>query len=76
MITGKNLKDALCTLSLGTAPSQTIDLKAFEEKIDKKAKAKQASLEDFDEDFYGNDSYNPDEFDNEGFDEMTFDDKY
>ena len=50
IITGKSLKDPVCTLSMGKAPDQHIDMKRFEAEIDAKA-AKQASIEDFGEDF-------------------------
>ena len=46
-------------------------MKRFEAEIDAKA-AKQASLEDFGEDF-DEDGYNEDEFDPEGFSDLTFD---
>lgn len=72
LITGKNLKDPVCTLSLGHAPAQTVDLDEFNAKIDAKAAATVASIDDLDEDFYGEDDFNPDEFDEEGFDELTF----
>jgi hypothetical protein len=73
MITGKNLKDALCTTSMGNPPSQTVDMDAFDAKID--AKAKSAAAEDaYDEEFYGTNQYNEDEFDAEGFEEMNFND--
>lgn len=71
IITGKSLKDPVCTLSMGKAPDQHIDMKRFEAEIDAKA-AKQASLEDFREDF-DEDGYNEDEFDPEGFSDLTFD---
>lgn len=71
IITGKSLKDPVCTLSMGKAPDQHIDMKRFEAEIDAKA-AKQASLEDFGEDF-DEDGYNEDEFDPEGFSNLTFD---
>ena len=71
LVTGRSLKDPLCTLSLGTPPPETVDLEEFDAKVD----AKHASnVSDLDEDFYGADSYNEDEFDAQGFDEMTFDD--
>ena len=74
LIPGKSLKDPVCTLSLGKAPAQMVDLAEFEAKTDAKAKAAAAAAsEDMDEDFYGSDSYNDDEFDMAGFDEMTFD---
>ena len=74
LITGKTLYDPLCTLSLGHAPAQTIDMDEFNARMDAKA-AKSASdnIDDLDADFYGNDEFNPDEFDAAGFDEMTFD---
>lgn len=71
LITGTNLMDPVCTLSLGKAPEQTIDFDEFEAKVDAKAAA--TAAEDFDEDFYGSDAFNDDEFDAAGFDEMTFD---
>lgn len=67
IITGKKLKDPLCTLSKGNPPAQNVDFDEFEAKNDIKA----TSIDDIDEDFYGSDSYNDDEFDMEGFDEMT-----
>ena len=70
---GKNLKDPFCSLALGKAPAQTIDLEEFEAKTDAKSKAAAVSADDIDEDFYGSESFNEDEFDIEGFDEMTFD---
>lgn len=74
LIPGKHLMDPVCTLSLGKAPSQTIDFDEFEAKADAKAKqAAAAAADDIDEDFYGSDSYNEDEFDVGGFDEMSFD---
>lgn len=75
MIPGRTLKDPVCTLSLGNAPKQTIDLDEFDAQIDAKAaKANVAapSLDDFDEDFYGSDEFNPDEFEAEGFEEMDY----
>ena len=37
IITGKSLKDPVCTLSMGKAPDQHIDMKRFEAEIDAKA---------------------------------------
>lgn len=71
LIPGFNLMDPVCTLALGKAPEQMVDLDEFEAKVDAKAAA--AATEDFGEDFYGSDEYNDDEFDAAGFDEMTFD---
>jgi len=72
MITGKKLKDPLCTLAIGKAPVQIMDIKEFETKIDAKLAA--ASVDDLDEEFYGSDEFNEDEFESEGFEEMTFED--
>lgn len=72
--TGRNLKDPVCSLSLGKAPAQNIDFEEFEAKSAAKAKAAAAAAaDDMGEDFYGTDQYNDDEFDVAGFDEMTFD---
>lgn len=68
---GKTLQDPVCSLSMGKAPAQFIDLDEFDAKIDAKAAA--AAAADLDEEFYGSDEFNADEFDAEGFDEMTFD---
>ena len=70
-ITGRTLKDPVCTSSMGTPPPQTVDLDEFEAKVTAKA-ATQVS-DDMDEDFYGSTEFNEDEFEAAGFDEMTFD---
>ncbi len=76
MITGKSLKDPLCTLSLGQAPAQQVDLLSYEAELDAKAKkSKATTLDDFNDEF-DESGYNPDEFDPDGFGELTFDDKY
>jgi hypothetical protein len=74
LITGKTLKDPICTLSLGNPPAQNIDFDEFVAKADAKAAAQ--AYEDLDEEFYGSEEFNEDEFDAQGFDEMTFDDKF
>lgn len=73
VITGKTLKDPVCTLAMGKAPEQHVDLKHFEAELDAKA-AKQSGLDDFDEDF-GEEGYNEDEFDPDGFSDLTFDER-
>lgn len=72
IITGKSLKDPVCTLSMGKAPEQHIDMKRFEADIDAKAAKQAAAIEDFGEDF-DEEGYNDDEFDPEGFSDLTFD---
>lgn len=73
IITGRVLKDPVCTLSLGQAPPQFVDIEEFTDKIDAKAaKAAAADLEDLDAEFYGSDEYDPEEFEAEGFDEMRY----
>ncbi len=72
IITGKSLKDPVCTLSMGKAPEQHIDMKRFEADIDAKAAKQAASIEDFGEDF-DEEGYNDDEFDPDGFSDLTFD---
>ena len=68
---GKRLSEPICSLSMGQAPAQMMDLDEFEAKIDLKA----ASVvdPDLDAEFYGSDEYSADEFDPEAFDEMSFD---
>ncbi len=74
MVTGRSLKDPLCTLAVGTPPAQTMDFDEFEAKLDSKAsKAVTDSDVDLDEEFYGDNEFNDDEFDAAGFDEMSFD---
>lgn len=72
IITGKSLKDPLCTISMGEPPAQMVDLDEFDAKVDAKAAAIAADA-DMDDDFYGSTEFNEDEFDAAGFDEMTFD---
>ena len=75
LIPGNNLMERICSLSLGKAPAQNVDLEDFEAKTDAKAAAAAtAAAEDMDEEFFGSDSFNEDEFDVAGFDEMTFND--
>lgn len=70
---GKTLKDPVCTLSLGQAPAQTVDMNEFDAQMDAKAaKAAAKAVEDLDEEFYGSDEFNTDEFEAGGFDEMDF----
>lgn len=76
MITGKTLKDPVCTLSLGKAPEQNIDLEEFEARNEAKTAARSGDMDDIDEDFYGSTEFNEDEFDAAGFDEMSFDEKF
>lgn len=71
---GRSLKDAVCTLSLGTPPPQTVDMDAFISNLDTKAVSSTSDIGDVDESFYGSDEYNPDEFEAEGFAEMNYDD--
>ena len=61
IITGKNLKDPVCSKSAGKAPEQFIDFDIAANDI----------ITDLDENFYGDDSY--DDEDLEGLDETTFD---
>lgn len=72
IITGKTLKDPLCTVSMGEAPQQVVDMDEFDAKIDAKV-AQAAANADMDDEFYGTTEFNEDEFDAAGFDEMTFD---
>ncbi len=71
-VPGKTLREPFCSLSVGQAPAEVVDLNDFDAKIDAKAAAA-AAASDLDEEFYGQDAFNDDEFDAQGFDEMTFD---
>ncbi|MCC8120058.1 MAG: hypothetical protein LIP09_15125 [Bacteroidales bacterium] len=74
VITGKILKDPVCTLALGKAPQQTIDIDEFTKNLEEKAAASvNTDIDDIDEEFYGSDEYDPSEFDAEGFDEINYD---
>lgn len=73
---GKHLKDPVCSISMGEAPRQFVDLDEFDAAIDSKAAktaAKATDLDDLDDIFYGDNEFNEDEFDEEGFDELKFD---
>lgn len=70
--TGRNLMEPVCTRSMGNPPSQMVEISELDSKIDAKLAAK-ATVDDFDEEFYGTDQFNEDEFDEAGFDEMDFD---
>lgn len=70
LITGKELRDPVCTLSLGTAPSQ-VYVQPKAEAPAAKAPVKAATLDDFDDPMYGDDEYSPEEFDENGFSELT-----
>lgn len=72
IVTGRVLKDPVCTLSLGQAPPQFVDIDEFNDKLDTKAASAAADIDDLDEEFYGSDEYDPEEFEAEGFDEMRY----
>lgn len=60
IVTGKNLKEAVCARKEGEAPKQTID---FEEMA-----TSRSAIDDLDENFYGDQDFDLDDFDAEGFD--------
>lgn len=73
IITGRVLMDPVCTLALGKAPQQSVDIDEYTKKIDEKAANIAAQdIDDLDEEFYGADDYDPSEFDAEGFDEINY----
>lgn len=74
MVPGRTLKDPVCSLSLGNAPSQTMDIDEFDAKTDAKAAAASAiSIDDLnDDDLLDGPAYNDDEFDADSFSELTF----
>lgn len=72
LIPGKTLKDPVCSLSLGQAPAQTVDMDEFDRQVDAKAAkaAKDLDADEIDEEFYGSEGFNPDEFEAGGYDEL------
>lgn len=69
-IPGRNLSDPICTVKLGKAPAQFIDLDEFEKQVDQTAK-KQAQIEELDiEELYGDSEFNADELES-GFDDLS-----
>lgn len=70
LITGKDLRDPVCTLSTGKGPAQFIE-DVVPEIPEPKTTQKQTTLEDFDEPMYGDDEYSPEEFDENGFSELN-----
>lgn len=69
MIPNKTLKDPVCTLSLGAAPKQHVDMDEFDAQVEAKI-AKTLTEEDLDEDFYGAEDYNLDEYEDGGYGEI------
>lgn len=76
MITGRDLLDPVCSLSVGKAPDQYVEPELLaKEPAEKLAQAaKPTTLDDFDDPLYGDEEFNPEEFDEEGFSEMNFED--
>ena len=71
---GKHLSEAYCSISMGKAPAQFVDLDEFDAKSDAKAaKAAQIAEDDMDADFYGSECLNEEEFSLDNFDEMILD---
>lgn len=71
---GKHLHEPFCSISMGKAPDQFMELDEFESKNDgKAAKSSIGATDDMDEDFYGSDDYNDDELSLDNFDEMSMD---
>ena len=62
IITGTDLKAAVCTRTKGKAPAQSVD---FDEQMTTNTAI------DLDENFYGDEDFNMDDFDTEGFDINT-----
>lgn len=74
IVTGRILKDPVCTLALGKAPQQNVDLDEFTKDLEEKSNAAvSTNIDDIDEEFYGSEDYDPSEFDAEGFDEINYD---
>ncbi len=73
IITGRTLKDPVCSLSLGHAPAPNLDLDEFDKQMDAKAaKVTAEKPEELDEEFYGSEGFNPEEFEAGGYDELDY----
>lgn len=83
MIPGKTLKDPVCSLSLGQAPSQITDLDELDSISESKAEAAAVAAaaaaastmpldDDLDDEFGESTQFNEDEFDAEGYSELEF----
>lgn len=70
LITGRDLRDPVCTLSAGKAPAQFI-VEETPAPVEPKATQKAATLDDFDDPMYGDDEYDPEEFDENSFSELN-----
>lgn len=72
IITGRELMDPLCTLSVGKAPAQVVDLDEFTKKIDDKVTTETPEIEDIsDPDMFEDQEFDPSELEG-GFEEMNF----
>ena len=67
---GKTLKDPVCTLALGQAPPQTVDMADFDRQMDAKAAKAATDLDDFDDFTPDDEGFDPDELAAEGYDEI------
>lgn len=67
---GRTLKDPVCTMAIGQAPAQNVDLDEFDAQEAAKA-AKSVETEDLDEAFLNSDEYDPDEL-GDGYGEMDY----
>lgn len=74
MLTGRDLLEPLCTLSLGTPPPQDLPLAtAATTATTGKAAGKETTLDDFNDSLLEEEGYDPDELDMDGFSEMPLD---
>lgn len=77
LVPGRNLKDPVCSLSLGQAPKQIeepdLDFDDLLNKgVAKNAKSSSLSIDDLEEEYLDGPQYNDDEFTDRGFSEMEF----
>lgn len=72
LTTSKNLKDPICTCSMGNPPKQSIDFTEFEARLEAQAKTiSPTSIEDLDEEWDGEEGFNEDEFDPDSYSEIS-----
>ena len=73
LTTSRNLKEPICTCSMGNPPKQLIDFEEFERQLNKaQADTSIDDLGDIGEEWEGEEGYNEDEFDPDSYRELEF----
>ena len=73
LTTSRNLKEPICTCSMGNPPKQLIDFEEFERQLNKaQADTSIDDLGDIGEEWEGEEGYNEDEFEPDSYSELEF----